>query len=77
MNHDAHNDNPHLTSIKIWQQNLNQSATAQQHLLHNLDPALYVIATLQEPAINCVNLTMTNSKWNIIYPSTHNKAKAK
>ncbi|KAF8133429.1 hypothetical protein EV363DRAFT_1162429, partial [Boletus edulis] len=26
---------------------------------------------LQEPTINCVNLTVSNPRWNIVYPTTH------
>ena len=63
--------------IRIWQQNLNKSATAQQHFLHNLNPTTYDIAVIQEPAINRTNLTTANSKWNIVYPTMHNKTNAK
>ncbi|KAH7903836.1 hypothetical protein BJ138DRAFT_973631, partial [Hygrophoropsis aurantiaca] len=31
----------------------------------------YDIIAIQEPYINIINLTMSNSKWDVIYPSTH------
>ena len=58
--------------ICIWPQNLNKLATAQQHFLHNLSPSTYNITV-----INCTNLTTANSKWNVIYPTMHNKTNAK
>ena len=71
------NENPNKTTpqqrtLRIWQQNLNKSRSAQQHMLCNLNPNEYNIALLQEPVINTVNLTTTNSRWNIIYPTCHN-----
>ena len=50
---------------------------AQQHFLHNLNPNTFNIAVIQELAINCINLTTANSKWNVIYPTPHNKTNAK
>ena len=41
-------------------------------MLRDLDPNKYDIALLQEPVINTVNLTTTNSRWNTIYPTCHN-----
>ena len=76
------NLNPHRqppttpSTLRIWQQNMNKSRNAQQHMLCNLNPAQYDIALIQEPVINVVNLTTSNPKWNVIYPSTHNKDRA-
>ena len=42
-------------------------------MLRSLDPNKFDIALIQEPVLNKVNLTMTNPRWNVIYPSCHNK----
>ncbi|KAH7907753.1 hypothetical protein BJ138DRAFT_972966, partial [Hygrophoropsis aurantiaca] len=31
----------------------------------------YDILAIQEPYINPINLTTSNSKWDVVYPSTH------
>ncbi|KAH7916969.1 hypothetical protein BV22DRAFT_990380, partial [Leucogyrophana mollusca] len=31
----------------------------------------YDIVAIQEPHINFINLTTSNSKWDVIYPATH------
>ncbi|KAF8836918.1 hypothetical protein BDN67DRAFT_863872, partial [Paxillus ammoniavirescens] len=36
----------------------------------------YDLAVIQEPFINCVNLTTNNSRWNVIYPTCHNTTNA-
>jgi len=38
--------------VKIRQQNVNKSLTAQSNLLHWLDPTEYYMATIQEPYLN-------------------------
>lgn len=63
--------------IRIWQQNLNKSPTIQQHFLYNLKPSNYNITAIQEPATNSINLVISNSKWNMIYLTTHNKENTK
>ncbi|KAF8120568.1 hypothetical protein EV363DRAFT_1110837, partial [Boletus edulis] len=55
-------------NLRIWQQNMNKARMAQQHFLCNLCPSDYDIAAIQEPVINCVNLTTASSKWNVVYP---------
>ncbi|KAF8443287.1 hypothetical protein L210DRAFT_3396918, partial [Boletus edulis BED1] len=45
-------------------------------MLRNLDPESFDLALLQEPVINSVNLTTTNPRWNVLYPSCHNNDKA-
>ncbi|KAF9226263.1 hypothetical protein BS17DRAFT_697981 [Gyrodon lividus] len=34
------------------------------------------LAVIQEPFINCVNLTTNNPQWNIVYPTCHNTTNA-
>jgi exonuclease III len=82
INTTPNNNNPHRqpptpsSTLCIWQQNMNKSRNAQQHMLCNLDPKQYDITLIQEPVINIINLTMANPKWNVVYPSTHNKDRA-
>ena len=45
-------------------------------MLRNLDPEEYDVALIQEPVINTVNLTIANPKWNVVYPTTHNRDRA-
>ncbi|KIK76604.1 hypothetical protein PAXRUDRAFT_110044, partial [Paxillus rubicundulus Ve08.2h10] len=54
--------------LRVWQQNLNKARSAQQDMLRDLDPDKFDLAVIQEPVINLINLTTTNSWWNIIYP---------
>ncbi|KIK81535.1 hypothetical protein PAXRUDRAFT_95134, partial [Paxillus rubicundulus Ve08.2h10] len=35
------------------------------------------LAFIQEPVINLVNLTTSNTQWNVIYPTCHNNNHAK
>ncbi|KAG1796593.1 uncharacterized protein BJ212DRAFT_1234582, partial [Suillus subaureus] len=61
-------------SLKIWQQNLQKSLNAWEHMLRNLDLNIYNIACIQEPYLNPVNLAnASNLKqyWDIIYPTDH------
>ena len=46
-------------------------------MLQDPNPTHYDLALIQEPVINFVNLTTSNSQWNVVYPSTHNKEHAK
>ena len=45
-------------------------------MLRNLNPEEYDVALIQEPVINTVNLTTANPKWNVVYPTTHNRERA-
>ena len=59
--------------ITIWQQNVNKSPACQHILLSNntLVKHKVRIITLQEPAINPFNYSITSKDWITVYPSTH------
>jgi exonuclease III len=63
--------NPPTVNLKIWQQNLNTSLTAQEALLNNPEIANWDILVLQEPHINFLRNTRANHKWHVLYPTQH------
>jgi hypothetical protein len=58
------------TRVKIWQQNLGKSNIAQQEMIAATAPNDWDILALQEPWIDHLGKTCTNTKWSVIYPST-------
>ncbi len=60
-------------TLRIWQQNLNKSGSAQLDLVNDQFVADYDILALQEPYLTFLNLTSSTSHWHVIYPSTHRK----
>ena len=63
--------------LRIWQQNVNKSRTAQEDLLESLNMGRYDVCAIQEPCIDCFNNTRANSKWRVVYPATHRKSPKK
>ncbi|PIL37604.1 hypothetical protein GSI_01298 [Ganoderma sinense ZZ0214-1] len=63
--------NPPLQHLRIWQQNVNRSITAQYDLLHSADPRDYDILAIQEPYIDHLRLTRASSRWTVVYPDGH------
>jgi len=67
--------NPHLprsrSRIKIRQQNLNKSLTAQSDMLHTLDPDVYDIAAIQEPYLDHTHNSRASPNWYTLYPKEH------
>src|SRR5882724_11951181 len=59
------------TQIKIRQQNLNKSITAQSDMLHQLDPNEFDIAGIQEPYLDFNHNTRATPDWFTIYPKEH------
>ncbi|PPQ81181.1 hypothetical protein CVT24_009472 [Panaeolus cyanescens] len=59
------------TNLKIWQQNLNKSLTAQLEMLHKVDPKVYDIVLVQEPHIDFLGNTRANAGWRVVYPTGH------
>src|SRR5882724_894888 len=57
--------------IKIRQQNLNKSLTAQSDMLQLLDPDEYDIATIQEPNLNHNHNSHASHNWFTLYPKEH------
>ena len=60
-----------LTQLRIWQQNVNRSITAQYDLLHSADPRDYDIIAIQEPYIDHLKLTRASPRWAVVYPEGH------
>ena len=61
----------HTTSsrVKIWQQNLAKSNTAQQAVINEANPNNWDILAIQEPWIDHLGRTRANPKWSVIYPT--------
>src|SRR5712671_6439351 len=58
--------------FQIWQQNVAKSNTAQQDLLAKANLKDWDIIALQEPYLDHLRLTHTNSHWTVLYPSNKN-----
>ncbi len=63
------NPNKHL---RIWQQNVAKSGTAQHDMLASANPQRWDIIALQEPYLDFLRLTHANMHWNVIYLSNKN-----
>ena len=55
--------------LRLWQQNLNKSLTAQLHLLNSARPPDWDLILIQEPWIGSTN-TRTTPSWTPLYPNT-------
>ena len=67
MNLDANNP---LAGLRIWQQNLNNSLTAQLSLINGPIADQWDVLALQEPAFDRRSgLTKANSHWRVVYPT--------
>ena len=69
MMNDTNSNTP--TWLRIWQQNLNTSFTAQHSLINCMMPNDYDILAIQEPHINFLSNTISNHHYHVLYPSTH------
>ncbi|KAF9235753.1 hypothetical protein BU15DRAFT_20990, partial [Melanogaster broomeanus] len=67
MNNTTQNNS---TQLRIWQQNLNTSRTAQLSLLNGPLANNWDILALQEPHINVMKNTSSTKRFHAIYPST-------
>ncbi|KAG2150794.1 hypothetical protein DEU56DRAFT_908432 [Suillus clintonianus] len=65
------NASDHTVSLRIWQQNLNTSPTAQASLLKSPNAADWDLITIQEPHINFLHNTSANHHWHVLYPTQH------
>ena len=58
------------TSLQIWQENLNKSATAQHCILSGPFTAKeWDVVAIQEPVIDTLGNTKATPDWNVIYPT--------
>lgn len=56
--------------LRIWQENLNKSSTAQHCILSGPFTAKeYDIVAIQEPFIDLLGNTKATPDWNVIYPT--------
>ena len=62
-----------LTQLRIWQQNLNKSITAQYDLLHHALPTNYDISALQEPYVGTLKNTRATQHWRVHYPTVRDR----
>ncbi|KIK34351.1 hypothetical protein CY34DRAFT_98177, partial [Suillus luteus UH-Slu-Lm8-n1] len=60
--------NENRATLRIWQQNLNKSLTAQASLLNNKSASDWDIMVIQEPYINSLRNTNANHTWHVLYP---------
>ena len=64
------NGTPPRNQLRIWQQNLNKSLTAQLHLLNTASPKDWDILLLQEPWFGNTVTRATHS-WRVLYPDIY------
>lgn len=57
--------------LRIWQQNVNRSLTAQLDLINNLYPDYFDIITLQEPYFDALCNSHGLQQWIAVYPPDH------
>ena len=61
---------PSLPSkLRIWQQNLHKSQTAQDYVRNTANPADWDILALQEPWLNSLGNSRGTQYWQVIYPA--------
>ena len=71
LNQMVSNNHNTPTVLRIWQQNLNTSFSAQHSLLNSIRPNDYDVITIQEPHINSFNNTISNCHYHVLYPTMH------
>src|SRR5882672_11768779 len=59
------------TRLSIQQQNMNRSLVVQSDFLHQLDPDIYDIGTIQEPYLDCLHNSHATHHWFTVYPKEH------
>ena len=60
---------PDTPTLRILQQNVNKSNTAQFDLLHSASPDDYDIIAIQEPYIDHLKNTRATAHWRVVYPA--------
>ena len=64
----AQPEQPTLSCLRIWQQNLNTSHTAQPTLLNGPTSDEWDVLALQEPALNTIGNTRASTHWRVSLP---------
>src|ERR1700720_683205 len=55
--------------LRIWQQNVHKSQTAQDYICCTTQPSNWNIIALQEPWINTFGNSRGSQYWRVIYPA--------
>jgi endonuclease/exonuclease/phosphatase family metal-dependent hydrolase len=58
-------------SLRIWQQNVNCSHSAQDEILRIANPEHWDIIMIQEPYLTHLDLAPISSCWHAVYPTKH------
>jgi ribonuclease HI len=58
-------------TLRIWQQNLRKSFPAQSSFLNSASPADWDLLVVQEPWLDSLSNTRSNSHFSVIYPPAH------
>jgi Endonuclease-reverse transcriptase len=58
---------PH--QLRIWQQNVHKSKTAQDYILNTTNPSDWDIIAIQEPWINRFGNSRGSQFWRVVYPT--------
>jgi Endonuclease-reverse transcriptase len=60
-----------MNMLRIWQQNLNKSLIATEHMLNSTAPEHFDIIAIQEPYIDFTRNARVKQQWYLIYSKTH------
>ncbi|KAH7918794.1 hypothetical protein BV22DRAFT_1024009, partial [Leucogyrophana mollusca] len=58
-------------SLHIWQQNVNGSLAAQEHIINGPWACDWDMVALQEPYMNHLHNTRSSRAWRAVYPTNH------
>ena len=58
-----------LYNLRIWQQNVHKSKTAQAYILNTANPKDWDVIALQEPWFDSFGNTRGTQYWRVVYPS--------
>ena len=59
----------YLLKLRIWQQNVHKSKTAQSYILNTANPNNWDIIALQEPWFDSFGNTRGTQYWQVVYPA--------
>src|SRR5882762_3244627 len=57
--------------LRIWQQNINRSIIATQHIINSDMHLRFNVITLQKPYLDSYSNTRASCHWRVVYPTTH------
>ena len=59
--------------LRIWQQNIHKSQTAQDYVINTARPEDWDVLALQEPWIDTLGKSRASHYWRVIYPANYYK----